>query len=68
MTKRTVFVAAFAVLLIGGANAAVNASEGRPAAASPSIPELLEKAIFTEETVGDLDAAIAMYRQILAQA
>ncbi len=35
---------------------------------SPSLPELLEKAIFTEETVGDLDAAIEMYREILERA
>jgi len=30
--------------------------------------ELLEKAIFTEETVGDLDAAIGIYQQILDDA
>ena len=30
--------------------------------------ELLEKAIFTEETVGDLDAAIGIYKQILDDA
>lgn len=29
---------------------------------------LLEKAIFTEETVGDLDAAIDLYKQIIEQA
>jgi Protein of unknown function (DUF3108)/Tetratricopeptide repeat len=30
--------------------------------------ELLEKAIFTEETVGDLDAAIGIYKQVLDNA
>ena len=31
------------------------------------LPELLEKAIFTEETVGDLDAAMELYEQIVAR-
>ena len=33
-----------------------------------SVSELLEKGIFTEETVGDLDAAIKIYEQIVAEA
>src|SRR5262245_2608665 len=35
----------------------------RPAPAA-SVPELLEKGIYTEETKGDLKAAAEMYRQI----
>ncbi len=37
-----------------------------PAARSESAAELLEKGIYTEETVGDLDKAIQIYGQILA--
>jgi tetratricopeptide (TPR) repeat protein len=37
-----------------------------PAAASSS--ELLEKGIYTEETKGDVDAAIAIYQQLLTEA
>jgi hypothetical protein len=37
-----------------------------PAADSPS--DLLEKGIYTEETVGDLDKAIEIYEKIIAQA
>ena len=35
------------------------------AAATPS--ELLQKAIYTEETVGDLDAAMKLYEQVIAE-
>ena len=35
------------------------------AAATPS--ELLQKAIYTEETVGDVDAAIKLYEQVVAE-
>src|SRR5258706_2613991 len=35
-------------------------------AASPS--ELLEKGIYTEETKGDVDSAIAIYQQLVAEA
>jgi hypothetical protein len=37
----------------------------RASAASPS--ELLEKGIYTEETKGDVDSAIAIYQQLLAE-
>jgi tetratricopeptide (TPR) repeat protein len=36
--------------------------------AAQSVPELLEKGIYTQETVGNLDAAIEIYRQILSSA
>ncbi len=42
------------------------ASSTGPADASPAI--LLEKGIYTEETVGDLDAAIKVYQQVIDQA
>src|SRR5882757_3136892 len=38
----------------------------RAVAASPS--ELLEKGIYTEETKGDVDSAIAIYQQLVAEA
>ena len=37
---------------------AATLSSGQQVAKDAPLPELLEKAIFTEETVGDLDAAI----------
>ena len=47
--------------------AAVMAFSGAARAAeSPS--ELLEKGIYTEETVGDLDAAVKLYEQAVAEA
>ncbi len=39
-----------------------------PAASAESVSVLLEKGIHTEETVGDLDAAIGIYEQIIADA
>ncbi|MBC8350827.1 MAG: PDZ domain-containing protein [Planctomycetes bacterium] len=36
-------------------------------AADPTLSELLEKAIYTEQTVGDLDAAVNLYEQIAAK-
>ena len=38
------------------------------AAIAPSPSELLEKAIYTEETVGDLDAAVKLYEKTIAEA
>ena len=38
---------------------------GPAAAATPG--ELLQKAIYTEETVGDLDAAMKLYEQVIAE-
>jgi hypothetical protein len=38
------------------------------AARANSISELLEKGIYTEETVGDLDRAIAIYEKVVAEA
>jgi hypothetical protein len=37
-------------------------------AASPSPSELLEKGIYTEETKGDIDAAIVIYQQLITDA
>src|SRR3954452_18197984 len=36
-------------------------------AASASPSELLEKGIYSEETKGDLDAAIVLYQQVVAE-
>lgn len=38
-----------------------------PAARAQTVEELLEKGIYTEETVGDLDAAIEIYDRIVKQ-
>ena len=55
------------VLLVMGAVAASSANAADPATAkSPS--ELLEKAIYTEETVGDLEAAVKLYEKTIAEA
>ena len=57
MMARTLWsVVAAAVLVTGSAAEAQSASE------------LLEKGIYTEETVGDLDAAIQIYRKIVEDA
>ena len=53
---RTLFVAAAAVTF---------SSASRAATESPS--ELLEKGIYTEETRGDVDSAIAIYQQLVAE-
>src|ERR1051326_9615467 len=42
-----------------------SARSAEPAAASPS--ELLERGIYSQETKGDLDAAIALYRQVVRE-
>ncbi len=55
------------VLLAMGAIAASFADAADPATAkSPS--ELLEKAIYTEETVGNLEAAVKLYEETIAEA
>lgn len=36
-------------------------------AAEPTPGELLQKAIYTEETVGDIDAAMKLYEQVIAE-
>ena len=38
-----------------------------PAALAASLSELLEKGIYSEETKGDLDAAVKLYEQIVAE-
>ena len=47
---------------------AVTVLASSPSARAQSASELLEKGIFTEETVGDLDAAIKIYEKIVAEA
>ncbi len=46
---------------------AASLSSGQQVAKVAPVPELLEQAIFTEETVGDLDAAMELYEQIVAR-
>lgn len=53
----TAVIAASAIMLATGASSSVSAD-------TPA--ELLEKAIYTEETVGDLDKAIAGYQEVLS--
>jgi hypothetical protein len=55
MTANRIVLIAFGTALLATAGAAQTPSA-----------QLLEKGIFTEETVGDLDGAIRIYRQILA--
>ncbi len=56
MLKKIVFVAIAAAALATGS-----------AAVAQTVSELLEKGIYTEETVGDLDAAIKIYEKIVGQ-
>lgn len=57
MRHKMLFPAMLALMLSAG-----------PRAACQSASELLQKAIYTQETLGDIDAAIEIYRQILAEA
>ncbi|MGO9114951.1 MAG: DUF3108 domain-containing protein [Thermoguttaceae bacterium] len=58
------------VLLVIAAVAAFPASSvvAAEAATAKSPSELLEKAVYTEETVGDLDAAVKLYERAVAEA
>ena len=58
---RHVIVGAIVGLCVLGL-AVIGLAEGE----SPS--QLLEKGLYTEETIGDLDAAIAIYQQVVADA
>ena len=58
---------ALAMMLGMGAAVAVATAEGQQAETAPSYSQLLENAIFTEETLGNLDAAIEIYQRIVAQ-
>src|SRR3954465_9893701 len=51
--------------LMAAAAIALSASTVIAASASPS--ELLEKGIYSEETKGDLDAAIVIYQQVVSE-
>jgi len=53
---------------VAGVGLAQKATTSVPAKAKDSPAVLLEKGIYTEETVGDLDAAIKVYRQIIDDA
>ena len=59
---------ALAMMLGMGAAVAVATAEGQQAETAPSYSQLLENAIFTEETLGDLDAAIEIYQELLGRA
>ena len=63
MCKRSVFAATSGLLVLVAMTIAW--ATGPAAAASPS--ELLQKAIYTEETVGDLDEAMKLYEQVIAE-
>lgn len=56
MVKRIAFLAVVAALLLAGS-----------AAVAQSASELLEQGIYTEETVGDLDKAIEIYKKVVAE-
>ncbi len=58
MVTRTTLSAVLLALLLAA---------GSPALAQ-SVSELLQKGIYTQETLGDLDGAIKIYKQLLAQA
>lgn len=62
--KRKLFIPVQVILL--AASLAFGPSHASAAEASPS--ELLEKGIYAEETKGDVDAAITIYQQLIAQA
>src|SRR3972149_3210728 len=63
MCKRSVFAATSGLLVLVAMTIAW--ATGPAAAATPS--ELLEKAIYTEETVGNLDEAMKLYEQVIAE-
>ena len=50
------------------ANGAAPATRAAGPADQLPAAALLEKAIYTEQTVGDVDAAMALYRQVIEQA
>lgn len=69
MKNVTIIAAVWAVVgCVGNCAWAQKAAAVRPAPAGASPAVLLEKGIYTEETVGDLDAAIKVYRQIVDDA
>jgi hypothetical protein len=61
-----------ALALAGTLALALAASPGAAfadsASPSPSLSELLERGIYSEETKGDIDGAISIYQQLVAQA
>ncbi len=57
MTLKTLVLSMVAVVLLSGGLAMAD-----------SLAERLERGIYTEETVGDLDAAKDIYQQIVADA
>jgi hypothetical protein len=61
---KTTFVG-YVTTIIVAATVLIHPSSARAATASPS--ELLEKGIYNEETKGDLDSAIAIYQQLVAE-
>ncbi len=65
MKTNTTLLRAFRTL-IAAITVAIHPQLTSAAASSPS--ELLEKGIYSEETKGDLDSAIAIYQQLVAEA
>ncbi len=64
MKNLTIIAVAWAAVgCLGNCAWAQRAATTRPVPASPAV--LLEKGIYTEETLGDLDAAIKVYQQIV---
>src|SRR5436190_1382675 len=64
MKTKTLFHRSLATLVVA-ATLACHLPSALAASASPS--ELLEKGIYSEETKGDLDAAIAIYQQVVSE-
>src|SRR6476619_2343716 len=64
MKTKTFIHGSFTALMVAAA-IAIHAPFISAASASPS--ELLEKGIYSEETKGDLDAAITIYQQVVAE-
>jgi hypothetical protein len=62
---KTTLVTCISVLIVA-ATVAIHSTAAPAAPASPS--ELIEKGIYNEETKGDLDSAIAIYQQLVAEA
>ena len=68
MKYKAIVPMVLALLLNGSSVSGAQSPKSSPPESASSTAELLEKAIFTEETVGDLKAAIKIYEQIVAEA
>lgn len=69
MRRIAIITAAWAVVgCLSGLAWGQGAAQSQPTTGAASLAVLLEKGIYTEETVGDLDAAIKLYQQIVNDA